>query len=301
MSAPEATAPPAAAAPAAARYGEIYDRGYRHYDGPRLGRRHALWALVLWSMKRAVGIKKGWGSKIIPILLYVAVAMPVVISIGIRAFLPDASVLDYADFFGFIFIIEGIFVATIAPEMLCGDRRENVLALYFSRAITRADYLLAKLVAAALLTLTVSFVPAAVLWLGRQLLEDAPLSAMRDNIADLGRIAVAGGMIAAYLGALGLLISSFTGRKSIAVAIIVLGFLIAEALAGALTFAIDDEELDRYILFLSPTLTIADGLVGELFSEPRPLEISLWMVLAEMGGVIALACAVMYLRYVPNE
>ena len=228
--------------------------------------------------------------------------MPVVISIGIRAFLPDASVLDYADFFGFIFIIEGIFVATIAPEMLCGDRRENVLALYFSRAITRADYLLAKLVAAALLTLTVSFIPAVVLWLGRQLLEDAPLSAMRDNLDDLGRIAVAGGMIAAYLGALGLLISSFTGRKSIAVAIIVLGFLMAEALAGALTFAVDDEELDRYIIFLSPTLTIADGLVAELFNQPSlDVDLSLWMVLGEMGGVIALACAVMYWRYVPNE
>ena len=45
-------------APGAARYGEVYDRGYRHYDGPRLGRGHAIWALVLYSMKRAVVLKK---------------------------------------------------------------------------------------------------------------------------------------------------------------------------------------------------------------------------------------------------
>ena len=297
-----------AGAPAAdgtpTRYGEIYDRGYKHYEGARLGRRHAIWALITYSMKRALGIKKGWGSKIIPILLYIGVIVPVVVSIGIRAFVEDADVLDYADYFGFIFVMEGIFVATIAPEMLCGDRRENVLALYFSRAITRADYLLAKLIAAALLTLTVSFIPAAILWLGRQLLLDAPLSAMRDNLGDLGRIAVAGGMIAFYLGAIGLLISSFTGRKSIAVAIIVLGFLIAEALAGALTLAFeenDDLELDRYIVFLSPTLTTA-GLAGRLFDQPWEASgVPLWTILAVMGGVILASCAVMYWRYVPNE
>lgn len=302
MTAREAAPAPTPLTPAP-RYGEIYDRGYRHYEGPRLGRRHAIWALVVYSMKRALGIKKGVGAKIIPILLYVGVALPVIISIGIRAFLPSANVLDYVEFFGFIFVIEGIYVATIAPEMLCGDRRENVLALYFSRAITRADYLLAKLVATALLTLTVSCIPAAILWLGRQLLEDAPLRAMRNHLGDLGRIAVAGVMIAFFLGAIGLLVSSFTGRKSIAVAIIVVAFLIAEALAGALTFALRDSasRFARYVLFLSPSSTIS-GLVGRLFHKTTlGIELPLWLILAEMAAVIVVACVVMYLRYVPNE
>jgi len=293
------TAAPLAATP---RYGEIYDRGYQHYDGPRLGRRHAVWALIVYSMKRALGIKKGWGAKVIPIVLYVSVFLPAVIGIGIRAFFPDAGVLDYPDFFGIIFLIEGIFVATIAPEMLCGDRRENVLPLYFSRAITRVDYLLAKLVAAALLTLTVSLLPAAVYWLGLQLLEDRPLVAMRDNLPDLGRMIVAGTMIALYLGAIGLLISSFTGRKSIAVGIIVLGFLISEALAGALTFALDeDHPLRRYVLFLSPANTTAT-LVDRLFGVRVEItDLGLWFVLAVMGGIILACWVVMYLRYVPNE
>ena len=110
-------------------YGEIYDRGYKHYDGPRLGRRRAFDALVRYSMKRALGIKKGWTSKVVPIILYIAVSLTVVIPLGVEAFLPSASVLTYWDFFQFIFLIQGIFVATIAPEMLCGDRRENVLSL----------------------------------------------------------------------------------------------------------------------------------------------------------------------------
>ena len=131
--------------PQSQRYGEVFDRGYKHYDGPRLGRMHAIWALTLYSIKRAMGIKKNWTAKVTPFVLYAAVAIPVAVGIGIRAFVEDAEIFDYVGFYGYVFIILGVFVASIAPEMLCGDRRENVLALYFSRAITRIDYLVAKL------------------------------------------------------------------------------------------------------------------------------------------------------------
>src|SRR6188508_349886 len=63
------------------RYGEVFDRGYKHYDGPRLGRNHARRALVGYSVKRAMGIKKSWTAKVIPIFLYIAALMPVIISL----------------------------------------------------------------------------------------------------------------------------------------------------------------------------------------------------------------------------
>src|SRR6188472_1915736 len=117
------------------RYGEVFDRGYKHYDGPRLGRNHARRALVGYSVKRAMGIKKSWTAKVIPIFLYVAVLIPVIISLGIRAFLPTAEVLQYSEYFGsiFIFLVEGVFAAMIAPELLSSDRQEKVLPLYFAR------------------------------------------------------------------------------------------------------------------------------------------------------------------------
>ena len=66
------------------RYGEIYDRGYQHYLGKRLGRGHAIWALVTYSMKRAMGIKKSWTAKVIPFILYLAAIGTVLIVIGIE-------------------------------------------------------------------------------------------------------------------------------------------------------------------------------------------------------------------------
>jgi ABC-2 type transport system permease protein len=306
MVAPDLAAPPTVGGTTEGRYGEIFDRGYKHYDGPRLGRRHAISALILYSIKRAMGIKKSWTAKVVPILLYVAVAIPVAVGVGIQAFVDDPEFWSYLDFFIFIFMIEGTFVATIAPEMVCGDRRENVLQLYFSRAITRLDYVLAKLGATALLTLTISLVPVSIYWLGVQLLDDSPLRAMADTRGDIGAILVAGTLIAIYLGSIGLAISTFTGRKSIAVAIIIIGFLISTALAYALYEALDGDAR-RYTVFLSPIDTI-DGLVSGLFGSSteqdelsREADFPAWVYVAEMLGLTAVATTIMYVRYRPKD
>jgi ABC-2 type transport system permease protein len=287
-----------------ARYGEVYDRGYQHYDGPRLGRRHAFGALIQYSIRRSLGIKKSWSAKVVPIILYIAVALVVIIPLGIEAFVPNATVLQYWDFFTFIFLIEGILVASTAPEMLCGDRRENVLSLYFSRPITRLDYLFSKLLATAILTLTVSLVPCVIYWLGRQLLVGAPLTNIKNNYDDLGRILLIGTMIALYLGAMGLMVASFTGRKSIAVAIIIVGFLMTTAIANALANAIDSD-LKRYFVFISSSDMI-QNLSFRLFDKLVPNEsfrdgFAVWAYIAGMLATIAISCGVMYWRYVPDE
>jgi ABC-2 type transport system permease protein len=280
------------------QYGEIFDRGYLHYSGPRLGQAHAIWALARYSMARALGIRRSWTAKIIPLLLYAAVAIPVAMAIGIRAFFPAFEFLDYASFFGAIFLLEGIFVATIAPEMMSSDRHDKVLPLYFSRPIGRGSYVLAKLLGTGVLTLTMALVPAAVLWLGNGLLAREPLLALRESLDDLGRIVVAGTMISFYLGAIALTISSFTGRKSVAVGVIILGFVLSESLSLAITEALRDQpELARWAFALSPSRTIAT-MVGGLFGEVEiAADVPLNAALGVMAAVIAICCAIMFLWY----
>lgn len=291
--------------PGAGRFGEVYDRGYQHYEGERLGRQHAFRALTTYSMKRALGAKKSWTAKVIPVLLYVAISIVVVIPLGIRAILDDAGVVEYWQFFSIVFVILGVYVATVAPEMLCNDRRESVLTLYFSRAIKRGDYLLAKLLGTALLTMTISFVPMVIYWLGRQLLDDAPLAAFRANAGDLGRITIMSVLTAFYLGAVGLAVSSFTGRKAIAVAIIVIGFGVSSALAGLLAVVINDPDLLPYAAFLSPARVVNEfshGLFNETIDDDQfGRSLSTWVYGAFMLAVIGVCCAVMYWRYVPED
>jgi ABC-2 type transport system permease protein len=280
------------------QYGEIFDRGYDHYNGPRLGQAHAIWALARYSMARSLGMRRPWTAKIIPMLLYAAVAIPVLIAIGIRAFFPAFEFLAYPEFFGAIFLLVGIFVALIAPEMMSSDRHDRLLPLYFSRPIGRGSYVLAKLLATGLLTLSMSLLPAVVLWLGNGLLAPEPLPALRAGLGDLGRIVVAGTMIAFYLGAIGLVISSFTGRKSVAVGVIILGFVLSESLAIAILEAFSDQpELARWAVVISPSRTIAT-LVGQLFGESDlGHDLPLNAPLGVMAAVIAICCAVMFAWY----
>jgi ABC-2 type transport system permease protein len=280
------------------QYGEIFDRGYLHYDGPRLGQAHAIWALARYSMARALGVRRSWTAKIIPMLLYAAVAIPVLIAIGMRAFVPRFSFLDYPSFFGAIFLLEGIFVALIAPEMVSSDRHDRLLPLYFSRPIGRNAYVVAKLLATGLLTLSMSLLPAMVLWLGYGLLAKDPIIAMRESLDDLGRIIVAGVLIGFYLGAIGLAIASFTGRKSVAVGIIVLGFVLSESLSFAISRAFGDEEgLARWAFVLSPSRTI-EALVSNLFGVPDVLtKASLYESIGVMVAVVVICCAVMFAWY----
>jgi ABC-2 type transport system permease protein len=288
--------------PGPSRYGEVYDRGYKHYEGERLGRKHAFNALVRYSVARAMGIKKRWTAKIVPIILYVVALGTVIILIGIESFVPDTETMTYPEFFIFIFVIEGMFVATIAPEMLCPDRRENVLTLYFSRAITRLDYVLAKLGATAILTLTLSFVPVALLWLFRQLLADSPLSALKDNADQVLKLALTGGLIALYLGAVGLVIASFTGRKTIAVPCIIVGYVVTEGLVSAFGYALRDHSWSDYVYFLSPGDTSAK-LAFSFFPDPEFTDIPFdwWAYAGAMLATIIIACAVMVWRYVPED
>jgi ABC-2 type transport system permease protein len=286
-------------------FGEVYDRGYQHYTGPRLGRSHAFRALTGYSMKRALGSKKRWTAKVVPVILYVAVALLVIIPLGIQAFIDSAEVLQYWDFFSVAWLILGVFVATIAPEMLCGDRREKTLILYFSRPITRLDYLLAKLLATALLTLTITLVPLAVFWLGRQLLEDSPVSAMGDHIGDLVKIAVVCAVVSAYLGALGLVVSSFTGRKAIAVGVIIVAFIFTNIFADVLQEVFGNEDQKAWFGLISPFETIS-GFVFGIWDQRNPdtsliNPLDTWVYGAAMVAIVLICCAIMYWRYVPED
>lgn len=285
------------------RYGEVYDRGYRHYAGDRLGRRHAFNALVRYSILRAMGIKKRWTAKIVPMILYVVAFGTVLILIGIESFVPGTVTMSYPEYFIFIFIILGLFVAVTAPEMLCGDRRERVLTLYFSRAITRLDYVLAKIFAMALLTFTISFFPVGLLWLFRQLLADAPLAAITDNADQLAKLVVAGGLIAFYLGAVGLVIASFTGRVSIAVVCIIVGYVISETLINALGYALREQSWSDYVYFLSPA-ALSFNLGSSLLPDPEmdvSIDFQSWAYVAAMLATIVIAGAIMVWRYVPED
>src|SRR5690606_214460 len=68
----------------------IVDRGYRHYDGPRLGEAAILRSLAVHSLRRVLGLRRPARAKALPVLVIVIAFFPAVIIVGIAAFVGDA-------------------------------------------------------------------------------------------------------------------------------------------------------------------------------------------------------------------
>lgn len=289
------------------RYGEVFDRGYKHYDGPRRGRRGAITSLIGYSMKRAMGIRKSWTAKILPFLLYLSASIPLIIMIGITAIVPDFEFASYTDYFSGIFTLVGLFVAIAAPEIICVDRHERTLPLYFSRAIYRGDYVLAKVIAMSLLTMTMTGLPGALLWLGRQLTAEDIQQAMVDNVGDLGKILFLGIMTSLLLGTLGLMISSFTNRKGVAITIILIGALVLTGAAQSLAISLEEYDWSRWFL-LGDLQTVVLSLSTHLFDDStvpnrfvEQADFSFEGVVVYMVALTVLAWVVLRWRYSPRD
>jgi ABC-2 type transport system permease protein len=246
--------------------GNIYRRQYTGYAGVREGRIRAYSALIGHSVRRALGIRRKWTAKIIPILIYVAAFIPVIGFISVPAIFGTGVItFSTVDLFSAIAMILLIFAAAASPEMLCDDRRENVLQLYYARGLSRLDYLMAKLIALGGLMLSVSLIPALILFLGNTFLEDQPLSHLWDNIDEPFRILGSALTMSLFFASIGLMISAITERKGVASGIYFGVFLAGSAIMNALYEAIG-ESWARFFLLFSP-LDIPEGILMFFFGE----------------------------------
>ncbi len=266
---------PGSGSPAAARGvgGSIYDLGYQRYDGPRLGRRHAVRALYAHSLRGAFGIGRGGRAKVVPIGLTVLAIIPAVVAVGFNALLARSgaaggeirSPIRYDTYYAYIQTLVGLFVAAQAPELLGRDQRHHVLSLYFSRALRRTDYALAKAAALVAAVLVVILTPQAVIFLGLTLAGRDVLASLEENLASLAPVLIVGLGVALLLASIGLAIAAFTPRRAYATAGIIAAFLIPQVIA-----AIVSEEatgaLSRYVVLVSPA-DVLDGLNAYVFGR----------------------------------
>jgi len=220
--------------------GSIYDLGYRGYDGPRLGRRHAVSALTRYSFRSILGIGRPGRAKILPWTCIGFPALTALLIVGFRALaqsatggeLGDLGVLPGHDgMYQAIAIFPVIFVAAQAPDLLGRDQRYRVLTLYFSRALRRPDYALAKLAALALGVLAILLVPQLILGAGLVLLTTDTAGAIRTEIGAIPAVLGSSILIAVIVAALALAIAAFAPRRAYATAAIFGVYLIPGIIA----------------------------------------------------------------------
>jgi ABC-2 type transport system permease protein len=218
--------------------GSIYDLGYRGYDGPRLGRRHAVATLVRHALRSVLGLGRSTRAKIIPLICLGLPALIALIIVGIRAVaarggLEDVPLIPGHDaMYALVAVFPLLFVAAQAPELLGRDQRYRVLTLYFSRALRRTDYALAKLAALTLGVLAILIIPQVILSAGLILLDANIGAALRKEAGILPAVVGSSVIIAFVNAALALAIASATPRRAYATAAIFGAFIIPGIVAA---------------------------------------------------------------------
>jgi ABC-2 type transport system permease protein len=244
--------------------GTIYDIGYRRYDGPRLGRGGAIGAVIQAGVRAVFGLGRSGRSKIIPWGAVILAVMPAVVAVAIRVLageiIPD--LYSYENYLWQIGGLFGIFLAAQAPELVVNDVRYRVLPLYFSRPMSRVDYVSSKLAALAIGLLALTLVPVLVLFVGRVLATEDVLAALGDEIGSLPAILGSGVLHAVVLASVGLAICSLASRRAFAAGAVLAVFLVGGVISEVLREA--GGAFDDWAPFLNP-LSIIDGARQWLF------------------------------------
>jgi ABC-2 type transport system permease protein len=283
---------------------EIRDVRYSRYDGARRGRLAGVGSLARWGALRSLGARRGWKAKAVPIALVLLALGPAVVVLGVRALFAEQTGIDLSDalpFSGYqavIGIVILLFAAVTTPELLCPDRRDGTLALYFSTAVSRREYLAGRILAAVVPLLLVTLVPLLVLFAGILVFEQAPLEWLGDNWAELPRILAAGVILALYYGLVGLAVSSLTGRRAFAIGGYLLVLVAPTVVGGLLGEAFPESEAVELVSL--STLPIA--FAGELFPDAGddiPNGIGDWAL--AYAVVVGAALAVLLGRYRPGQ
>jgi ABC-2 type transport system permease protein len=286
--------------------GAVYDRGYRPYEGVRGGRRAATLALYRASMRRALGLRRPWRQKIAPFVLLAIVTIPAIVNVGVgyvtrNEVIDRVEIITYREYVGVSATLL-LFVALVAPDVVCPDRRQRVLPLMFARPLTGIDYAAAKAGAIVTILFAFSFLPQVVLFVGNMLVSDSALDYFTDHLDVLWQVPLAVAILAVYYGVIGVAVSSLTDRRIVAGATVIGLFLVTSITSGILVgdVAFRDGSPAALINVLALPLHLRDVIFLGNIDPTSPLggvSYGGWYALAVYVVVLAGATAVLLGRY----
>jgi len=246
------------------RTGAIHDIGYRHYEGPRLGASYIRRSLFVDTLRGTYGLGRSARSKVMPFLLLVVMALPAVVVGIVTSYIGLSSLpLGYTEYVITLQVAVTVFLGSQAPVVMSRDLRFRVTALYFSRPLSRPQYVQAKYAGMAAALFLLMGLPITLLLAGA-LLAELPLD---EQLPDYLRAMAGAALYAVVLGGVALVVAAMTPRRGVGVAAVVGVFLVLSGLQAAVRAMADEfgnDVFSGYTGLISP-YTLVDGVVAGLF------------------------------------
>jgi hypothetical protein len=177
-----------------------------------------------------------------------------------------------------------LFVALVAPDVMCPDRRQHVLPLMFARPLVGLDYVLAKVGAIFTILFAFSFLPQVVLFVGQMLVSDRALDYFTEHLDILWKVPLAVTLLALYYAVIGVAIASLTDRRIVAGAAVIGLFLVTSITSGVMVgdFEFDGGSAAALINVLALPLYLRDLVFLGHVDPDSPL------TGVEAGGLLAI-------------
>ncbi|MGA5268308.1 ABC transporter permease subunit [Streptomyces lydicamycinicus] len=237
----------------------IHNIGYRHYDGPRLGRAYARRSLFAQSLRGAYGLGRSPKSKVLPLLLLVAMCLPATIMVAVAVYTKaHALPVGYSRYAIYLQVVIGLYLAAQAPQSVSRDLRFKSIPLYFSRPIERVDYVASKFAAMAAALFILTGAPLLILYVGALL---AKLDFL-DQTKGLAQGLVAVVLLSLLFAGIGLVVSAVTPRRGFGVAAVIAVLTIPYGAVSAvqgIAFVQGNESAVGWLGLFSP-ITLIDGV-----------------------------------------
>ncbi|GAO07161.1 hypothetical protein TPA0598_02_04000 [Streptomyces lydicamycinicus] len=237
----------------------IHNIGYRHYDGPRLGRAYARRSLFAQSLRGAYGLGRSPKSKVLPLLLLVAMCLPATIMVAVAVYTKaHALPVGYSRYAIYLQVVIGLYLAAQAPQSVSRDLRFKSIPLYFSRPIERVDYVASKFAAMAAALFILTGAPLLILYVGALL---AKLDFL-DQTKGLAQGLVTVVLLSLLFAGIGLVVSAVTPRRGFGVAAVIAVLTIPYGAVSAvqgIAFVQGNESAVGWLGLFSP-ITLIDGV-----------------------------------------
>jgi ABC-2 type transport system permease protein len=265
----------------------IHNIGYRHYDGPRLGRGYARRSLFVQSLRGAYGLGRSAKSKVLPMILAAAMGFPAVIMVAVAVFSgADELPVAYTEYALFLQPVIGIFVAAAAPQAVSLDLRFRTTPLYFSRPIERRDYVSAKYAALTAALFVFTATPVVLLYVGALL---AKLD-FTDQTAGFAKGLLFSAVFAALNAGIGLALAALTPRRGFGIATVIAVLTIPYMLVTALQGIAYEQNAGDIVgwLGLGSPGTLMGGFQETLLGGPSVYPGAVELSAAEGAGYVLL-------------